>query len=162
MKRFAGMLVWMGASVATAGCAPADVSGVYSVTVTDGANGCSVPGLTPGNSSSNIPFTITQSGASVTGTVGGTAAIGYGLIFGGNTFTGTVAGQHVDMTINGTVPQSQNGCTFTWQATASGDLAGNALQGTITYRALTTSAPACSTLMTCMSLQQFVGSRPPR
>lgn len=160
MTRLAAVLVLF--TMAVVGCAPADVSGSYTASLTNGDNGCGLSAWTPGSSTTNVPFTIAQTGDAVSGTVGGFSAAVFDLGFGSHVFTGTVAGTHVVMLLNGRNAQSQNGCAYTWDAQIAGDLSGNALQGTITYTANTNSSPACSTLSTCRSVQTFSGSRPPR
>ncbi|MEI8255022.1 MAG: hypothetical protein WCJ30_05055 [Deltaproteobacteria bacterium] len=160
MKRFAAVLVVLGTTAV--GCAPADVAGSYSASVTSGDNGCGLSGWTPGSSATGVPFNVTQTGDAVSGTVGGLTGAVFNLAFGSNVFTGTVAGTHVVMVLHGQNAQSQNGCAFTWDARIVGDLSGDALQGTITYTANTNTSPACATLSTCRSVQSFSGSRPPR
>ena len=161
MKRFAAVLVSLGVA-SMAGCAPADVSGSYTVAVTDNENGCNLPNWTVGSSSQGIPFTITQSGATIDGTVGGLTGAGLSIAFGTNVFHGNVAGAHVDMTLAGQRSMNQGACAYTWVAEAQGDLTGSALQGTITYRAATNNSTDCGSLQTCRSVQAFSGTRPPR
>jgi len=161
MKRFAAALVSIGVA-SLAACAPADVSGSYTVAVTDQDNGCNLANWTVGSSAQGIPFAITQSGAAIDGTVGGVTGIGLSLAFGTNVFHGNVAGTHVDMTLSGTRAMNQGACAYTWVGEAQGDLTGNALQGTITYRAQTNNSSDCGTLQTCRSVQAFSGTRPPR
>ncbi len=160
MKRFAALLVLLG--TIAVGCAPADVSGSYTVSLTNGDNGCGLANWTPGASTSNVAFAITQTNDAISGTASGLSAAVFDLLFGSHVFVGHVAGTHVDMVLNGRNAQNQNGCAYTWDARIVGDLSGNALQGTITYTANTNTSPACATLSSCRSVQNFSGSRPPR
>src|SRR5690349_9859789 len=85
--------------VLAAGCSssPASVQGTYTTNLTNGANGCMVSMWMEGQVTSGVPITITQSGASVTGTVTGATATYLDLTLGAHVFAGGVSGNHVDM-----------------------------------------------------------------
>jgi hypothetical protein len=139
----------------------ANVAGDYSINVTNGANGCNYPNWMQGTMASNIAFTITQNGASVTGVLGGAVAIYFDGLLGGHTFTGGVEGSTVQMTLYGkTVAQSGN-CTYTVNATVTGTSNGNFLAGTIDYTDQGNGNPDCAAIQGCKSTQSFTGSRPP-
>src|SRR5688572_33497701 len=76
-KQLLSAMAVVGLGLATAcsgsdsGGPPIDMSGSYSVAVTNGPNGCEFPNWRENESSQNIPFNITQSGADATGTVEG-------------------------------------------------------------------------------------------
>jgi hypothetical protein len=161
MKRTAVAAMLSCAGLLVAGCAPADVSGMYTVAITNGDNGCNLSNFNMGQSSS-VAFTISQTGAAVSGTTDGLVAAGLDLWLGGHVFTGTVNGTHVDMTLHGTRAMSMNGCAYTMDARVEGNLTGDALQGTITYSASAPDSAACSTISHCSTVQSFSGSRPPR
>jgi hypothetical protein len=136
---------------------------MYTVSLTNGMNGCGLSNFTPGDSSTNVGFTITQTGSAVSGTAEGLTGVGLDLWLGSHTFTGTVSGSHVDMTLHGNrAMTTSSGCAYTWDARVEGDLTGNALQGTITYSAAAAESAACSEIRMCRSVQTFVGSRPPQ
>ncbi len=139
---------------------PVDVSGAYSVAVTNRANGCEFMNWTEGDMSTNIPLTIEQNGSDVTGTIDGAPALVLAFVTGNNEFTGTVSGTDFTMTSYGTINHVEGNCSFTWNVTISGSLSGNALAGTVTYAPATNDNPDCSAIQ-CTSLQEFSGSRPP-
>lgn len=53
----------------------ADVSGNYSVSVTNETNGCNYSGWTLGQTAQNVGFDVTQSGGSASGNVAGYADV---------------------------------------------------------------------------------------
>src|SRR4051812_1638384 len=96
---------------------PADVSGSYTVAVTNRTNGCEFPNWNEGAVSTNVPFTITQDGANVSGTVGGLSGAYTAIVLGTSTFAGTVAGSSVSMTATGTRSTMKGNCAYTINAT---------------------------------------------
>jgi hypothetical protein len=144
---------------------PADVAGDYTVAITNRDNGCELTPWTVGDSASGISVTITQDAKnkdSATATVGGVAQVFLIALAGGNTFTGSVDGDHVELKAVGTIPRSTGNCTYTYNATIDGDLDGDALTGKIHYQAATNNGTDCGTKTGCESLQDFNGTRPPR
>jgi hypothetical protein len=153
-------------SIASAGCsaAPADVSGSYSIALTNDANGCMFMSWNVGDTTTGVPLTITQSGTSVTGNVGGAGGIYLDALFGGHTFLGNVSGSHVDMVLHGTNATMASTCRLMLDAHASVELVGDTLtSGTITYTYVTNGDSTCPIYtQTCSSVQRFNGTRPPR
>lgn len=143
---------------------PVDVSGMYTVAVTNNENGCMLPNWTQGDTANNIDFTVTQAtgAAEAQGTVGGLTGIALNLVFGSNRFAGTVAGNVVTMTLQGTRAGSAGSCAFTGVVELRGTLTGNALQGTLDWRYSTNRQADCGYRDTCSSRQTFSGARPPR
>src|SRR5437763_1620027 len=90
--------------------APADVSGNYTVLVTNRANGCAFANWTEGSKSANIPFAITQNGTTVSGSVGGLSGAYIAIVLGTNTFSGTAAGSTISMTATGTRSATMGQC----------------------------------------------------
>ncbi len=164
MKRFGLAAFVVIGSAALAGCAPADVEGHYTVSTTNGMNGCGVGFFTPGDTASGVSFVVTQMNGAVSGTVEGIAALQPQALLGsgGNVFTGTVSGNHVEMVRHGTNTMSSNGCAYTFDGRIEGTLIGDSLQGSLTYTANTNSSPSCAALMNCQTVLQFSGSRPPQ
>ena len=155
-------LAGCGGSDSSVSAPPADVAGTYSVAVTNGANGCAFPNWKENESSQNIPFKITQTGADVTGDVEGLTGAFVALWLGTRTYKGTASGASINMTAFGTNNQRDKGCSYTVNSTIDGSLTGNALQGTITYTAKTNGSPDCGTREGCSTTQSFSGSRPPK
>jgi hypothetical protein len=148
-----------------AGCSspPANVAGSYSVSLTNGNNGCMFSTLdgSPwvGQMTTGVALEITQSGTAITATVGGVAAGYFDAIFGGHVFLGNVSGTHMDLVIHGT---RMDACGATLDAHATVDLVGDALvNGTITYSYAHVTATCPAYEATCTSDAAFNGSRPP-
>nr|PZN28841.1 MAG: hypothetical protein DIU78_01640 [Pseudomonadota bacterium] len=140
---------------------PADVSGSYSLNVTNGDNDCGVENWTEGESSTNIPFEITQEGAEIQGTIGGAAAIIVALVTGSIEFEGTVTGNSFELTNYGTISHVEDGCGYTYNVRATGTLTGHSIAGTIVTERSPNDDPDCAYLA-CRNFQEFSGSRPPR
>jgi hypothetical protein len=149
-------------SSSTSSGPPADVSGSYTVAVTNRTNGCTFPSWNEGNVAPNIPFTITQNGANISGSVGGLSGAYTAIVLGTNSFSGTAIGTTISMTAYGTRSTTQGQCAYTINATISGTLNGNELTGQIKYTPATNHAPDCGTLESCVSQQDFDGTRPPK
>ncbi len=140
--------------------ATANLNGNYTVSVTDADNGCSIDSWQVGKSASDIPFMIEQDGMSVNGTLQGAAAIALALSIGTNKFQGTGTGTTFQMTAYGTIPRTQNNCTFTLNSTIDGKISDDAISGTISYAPAASDNPDCASLQ-CTSTQNFNGTRPP-
>jgi hypothetical protein len=151
------------ATAALAGCAPADVAGTYSGAVTNRENGCSLDNWTAGASTSGITMAVTQSGASVTTDVQGLARVVLDLFTGNSEpLRGEATGNGFFAAKNGTRAMQMGECVYTSRVEARATLAGNALEGTVTYRYQTNGVAACATLTACTSVQAFSFVRPPR
>lgn len=150
--------------VATAGCsaAPANVAGNYSVSLANDTNGCMFMNW-DGVTTPGVPLDITQSGTSVTGSVGGAGGAYLDVLFGSHVFLGNVSGNHIDMVLHGTNATTVGTCRLMLDAHASVDLNGDALaNGTITYTYVTNADSTCPIYtQTCSSVQLFNGTRPP-
>lgn len=137
-----------------------DLSGDYSVNVTNGPSSCEQD-WTEGETSTGIPFTIDQEGDSVTGRVEGGVAVLLALVIGTNEFEGTIDGNAFSMVAYGTIPRVEGNCTYTLNATLEGSIHDDAVEGSIVYAPATNSNPDCDAVE-CSSVQNFTGSRPPR
>jgi hypothetical protein len=158
-----GRLLAAAALLVTAGCAPspADVAGEYSIAVTSGANGCMLDNWTEGESSANIPVTITQAEDSAAADVGGLARLALDALLGGHVFVGAVDGDDLELVIVGTSAFADGTCDYTYDATLRGTLDGDVLTGEIVYEAKTDGADTCGARTGCRSVQSFNGTRPP-
>ena len=160
-------VLMMAITLPLAGCssdgsftAAANLNGNYTVSVTNADNGCNLDNWETGKSTSDIPFLIEQNGTTVNGTLQGVAAIALGLSIGTNKFQGTSTGSDFQITAYGTIPRTQNQCTFTLNAAISGGISGDAISGTISYAPAASDNPDCASLQ-CTSTQNFNGTRPP-
>ena len=156
-------LFWLPLVLAT-GCtsAPADVAGAYTINVTDEANGCNLMNFNMGDTSSNIPVTISQDGGSMTATITGAVGTYVTAVLGSAVFSGSVDGTAISATLFGTRSATMGGCSYTYNAELAGDLTADTLTGTITYTPKTNGSPDCSTIEGCTSVQNFNGTRPPK
>lgn len=147
--------------LAACGSDPADITGDYSVAVTNADNGCELDNWTEGESASNIQVSITQNGESASAEVGGVTGGVLDFWLGGSVFTGTVDGNDFSMTIEGSNALAEGNCAYTMDAILAGSINGDAISGTISYAAQTNGGTDCGALTGCASVQEFSGVRPP-
>lgn len=140
----------------------ADVGGDYTLALTNHENPCMFSNWMEGDTTTNVPLTITQSDESVTASVGGLAGTALDIILASHVYTGTIDGEQLDLHIAGTRAASMNGCAYTLNSDVTAIVDGDNISGTISYRPLTNSSPDCGYLATCVNVQAFNGTRPPR
>ncbi len=140
---------------------PGDVEGNYSLTITNGANGCMTDNWTEGESSSGTPFVVTRTDASTVGVVEGLAGVFLQSYVGTNRFQGATAGTRMNLLAIGTTPYSIPGCAFTIDAEVSANVSGEFLSGEIVYTPNTDGSVACGLLNSCENVQTIAGTRPP-
>ena len=140
----------------------ADVAGNYTIALTNRDNGCNFQGWTVGQQTTGVGVQITQNGSSVTAAVQGAGTIGLDAALGSHTFTGSVSGDKLDLSITGTRALSMGNCAYTYNAAIAATSSGDALSGRITYTAATNGNSDCATLQGCMTFQDFNGTRPPQ
>ncbi len=138
---------------------PADVAGNYTVSVTNGQNGCSIANFTPGAMSTGVTVAVTQSGSQVSANVMGFSGLALTLGVGSSTLVGQLSGSQA--TLGASANHTQGGCTYTTTATANITWNGNTMQGTISYTDSGNGSSDCGVLQACTSEQSFAGSRPP-
>jgi hypothetical protein len=141
--------------------APSDISGDYTITVTDGANACMFTNFMQGHVTTNVGVTIVQQGSSATGTVTGLAAGTLDILLGTSSFEGTVSGDSFTLTAIGSNPYKVGMCAFTVKGTITGSITGDAIQGTVTYTETTNGSSDCTYENTCSTVQDFAGVRAP-
>jgi hypothetical protein len=158
-------LVVLGVLVASgSGCSsdPAQIAGDYTVGVTNRDNGCNFANWTTGNMTAGVDVKIAQSGATVTADVTGGVGAVLDFAFGASAFTGTIDGNELDLTLEGTRVQQTGTCTYTYNgeiiATANNDI----LMGRINYTPATNGNSDCAAVAGCLTYQEFNGSRPPQ
>jgi hypothetical protein len=139
----------------------ADVAGEYSVSISNGKNGCALESWQEGSTSSNIPVTIAQTGTSVTASVGGAAGLLLALGYGSAKYDGAVTGHRLEATLFGTASKRTGNCVYTMKSVIRADAQGDFLTGTVTHQPAPNGNPDCAAV-TCMSQQSFNGNRPPR
>jgi hypothetical protein len=156
------LLLALAAALVVPGCGTADVAGDYSISITNRENGCNFDNWTEGDTATGISLSITQDGSDVTGTVGGLTGQFLNLWLGSATYTGTVSGDDVEMTLYGERSFNEGNCSFTFNSTIVADSNGDVLTGDVLYRAATNGNPDCAALEGCVTRQQFNGTRPPQ
>jgi hypothetical protein len=140
---------------------PANVAGTYTMSLTVQQNQCGILTNPSGSSSTGVSVNVTQSGSEVSAQVQGVSGVALSLATGTSTFTGTVSGSSVNLSIAGTSAGSSGTCAYTVNAHLVGTLSGDALQGSVTYTYLTNKTADCGTRDTCQDVQLFSGTRPP-
>jgi hypothetical protein len=155
-------VAWLSLWLCVAACSSDDasVAGDYTVTVTDGVNGCNLPSWTAGATSS-ATVTLTQSQNNVTAVVSGIAGLALNLGLGGNSFTGKVTGSDLDLHLFGTRSTTTGNCTYTLNAAIRAVAGGSSLSGQIDYTSATNGNPDCSAIEKCDSFQDLSGTRMP-
>lgn len=138
-----------------------DISGNYTVAVTNRQSTCDFKDWVEGKQTSGIGFVVTQDDDSLHATVDGVTAVFFNLALGSAQFDGTAERSSFELINYGSRAQTRGNCTFTYNATMAGELAGNAISGTISYAPMTTDSPDCADVK-CEAVQEFSGSRPPR
>jgi hypothetical protein len=138
-----------------------DISGNYTVAVTNRTSTCDFKDWVPGKQTSGIGFVVTQEDTSLHATVDGVTAVFFKLALGSAEFDGSVERSSFELTNYGSRAQTQGNCTFSYNATIVGDLVGDAISGSIRYAPATTDSPDCADV-SCEAFQDFSGSRPPR
>jgi hypothetical protein len=140
---------------------PAAIEGSYTVAITNGENKCNLQNWDEGATAMNIPFTITQDGTKLMGTVGGAAALVIVALLGSADYDGDVQGDGFVLKNFGTSSFTSGDCQFTIKAVVNGSISGDVIMGTIEYTPVTNDSPACGALEACVSEQLFNGTRPP-
>lgn len=139
----------------------AHVAGDYSVTLTNGSNGCQFTNWTVGSTVQDVHVTIEQQGTTATATVDGLAAAVFDVVLGTAAFQGSVQGESFTLTAIGSNAAKVENCSFTIKATMAGAISGDAIQGTVTYTETTNGSPDCGYRSTCSSVESFAGVRAP-
>jgi len=114
-----------------------------------------------GDTSSGAQVVVSQTGSQASAQVQGIAGTLFVFAMGSDTFTGTVSGKSLDMSISGTMAGSSGTCAFTRNARLQANLSGDVLTGSVTYTFLTNKTADCGTRDTCSDIQVFNGTRPP-
>ena len=151
--------------------APADVSGTYALSITNGPNECMVANWTAGQQSAgqvNLVLTQQADPTRVTGEVMGSAGfveLIFRLAYGSNSFSGTVDGNALMMELVGSGPTEMTGaCVHTRQAraVATVDVDRDTITGTLYHYFKTNAVPDCGYRTSCTNGQMFNGTRPPK
>jgi hypothetical protein len=162
--------VMVACSLLAAGCGgvgdedgggPADFSGRWSFALTNGANACGFADWNEGATTTDIPVSITQSGAEVSAVIEGLWGTFFQLQAGGRTLTGQAEGDSVALTLQGDTAHREGACTWTWIARVDGEIDGDLLTGYVEYVAATNGHDDCGQRNDCATTQEFNATRPP-
>jgi len=140
-----------------------DVSGEYTVAITNGPSSCGdfkdwMEGAT---TKDPVQLSLTQSDKNVHGTVNGGAGLFFTLWLGSAEFDGAISGTEFTLTNYGQRPSTVGNCSYTYNVNVKGTQTNDSISGTITYAPKTNGNPDCSAVE-CVATQEFSGSRPPR
>lgn len=144
------------------GSDPADVAGSYTIAITNRDNGCMFSSWVVGEQTTGVQVVITQSGDQASASIEGVAGTFFDLWLGSHTYTGTVDGDELTLELFGNRSQASGNCAFTYNSRISGRINGDALSGRVEYTAATNNNPDCSMLESCLTYQDFNGTRPPQ
>jgi hypothetical protein len=141
---------------------PERISGSYSVTLVNGANGCAFDNIQPGNATPGVPLTITQEpdGRMGRATFGGFPAVFYAFAFGSADYAIQVSGRRIDGVVVGTRSAVRDGCTVTYNATLQATVEGDLIRGRVFFSSVPSGEPACAKAL-CTTDQSFSGTLPP-
>jgi hypothetical protein len=145
---------------------PADVSGTYTLNLTNGENECMYQNWTMGaTAAGGVTITLAQDTADpskVTGSVQGLVAALVALVYGSAEFAGTVSGSTVQMKLEGTRTASTGNCAYTPIARLTAVASGDNINGTIKHSLQTNMTSDCGYRNSCVNTQTFAGARPPK
>jgi len=162
MKHLSWVLFSCVLGVLGCGSDPADVAGDYTISITNRDNGCMFANWAVGEQTTGVRVTITQDGETASASVEGTAGAFFDLWLGSHVYTGTVDGDDMTLELFGNRPQTAGNCAFTYNSRIVGSINGDALSGRVEYTAKTNNNPDCAALESCLSFQDFNGTRPPQ
>ncbi len=160
MRRVAGSLLLVVVGAAS-GCAPVDISGNYTVSLTNGDNGCDFDNWMVGDTTSGVPMAVTQTEDQLQLNVGGVGGAYLDIALGSSTFNGQIQGTGVTAALVGSRGNSLGMCTFTVTVDLDASVSGDFMEGTLTYRPVTNMHADCAPIEGCQSVQSFNGTRPP-
>lgn len=158
--RLSLLSVLAGLALASCGDDPANVAGTYTISLTNGPNGCMTESWEEGATSSGTTVVITQDGDAITADVQGVAGTYLDLVVGSSEFVGTVSGDHIDARLTGRAG-TMGSCAYTLLIDMDADLDGDVLEGTLRWFAQTNGLAECGMYNTCQNTQAFNGTRPP-
>ena len=148
---------------------PVDVSGSYSLSIKNGPNECMVPAwMADQMSVGQVTLVLTQQAdpTQVSGQVMGAGGFVEGifrLLYGSNTFSGTVSGSSLMMDlVGGGSPEMTGACTSTRHARAVATVDKDTITGTLFHYYKTNNVPDCAYRASCNNTQTFNGTRPPK
>ncbi|HEX8794544.1 MAG TPA: hypothetical protein VF765_26545 [Polyangiaceae bacterium] len=161
------------AACAAAACSAAsiatepNVAGLYSVSIVDGANPCSLPGWTERQAAQGVALSFAQdptNNANISAVVGGDAGAYVAALTGTPQLCGVLGGNQASLT-TGSCPDAGptdamarlDGCSFGVTATLTANFQYDTVQGTVSYGVSSPTGKACPQFGGCQSVQAFSG-----
>jgi len=141
---------------------PVDVTGDYTLAITNGANGCEFANWTEGAQSTGVVVKLRQMGSQFTAELTGIVRVYVELIIGSYIFAGDVTGANFDATLAGTRELMDEGetCRYRVNADIEGSLVRDTITGMLIYRVVIVTPAADCPPSDCTSVASFNGVRP--
>lgn len=140
---------------------PDDVSGNYTLSFSNGANGCEFEDYQEGETAKNIELAINQDGADITGEFEGLVGVYLELVFGSRIMSGTVRGDTLSMKVS-SKSVTEGDCKSSLNVTLNATIDGDVLEGDMRYTVITNGDDSCTAVPNCVTIQRFNGTRPPQ
>jgi hypothetical protein len=139
---------------------PADIAGDYTVALVNHENTCpDVPDTWEGGMTEGVPFSIEQKGVKLTAETMGVSALAFIVRTGSNAFAGEIHESHFVLVDHGTKLDMYGDCSYTLDVIVEGDLDGDTITGTVTYKPVIDDSSVCADY-DCAAVQGFSGTRP--
>lgn len=138
--------------------APADVQGTYMLSASNGPSTCPLQNWNQGATTTGIPFTVSQNGASLSVDVGGPGAVLLERYSGNPHFDGTASGSDIHLTLTGTRSLTSGACVFTVDASVVGTVQNDVLTGILSYAPSTNKSPDCVAVHDCYAWMSLDGA----
>ena len=132
----------LGCVLAVVGCgdddddfdaSPTAVGGTYALQLVNGPDSCGFGGWKEGESTGNVPLTVTQNDTALVGQVGQSgASFVLGLLLGTATFKGEIHGGALKLTALGD-RRKQKSCEVQWQVALDAQTTDAGFNGTLTF-----------------------------
>ncbi|MGE0549781.1 MAG: hypothetical protein AB7O24_20955 [Kofleriaceae bacterium] len=157
-----GLVPWVAALVGCGSSEPANVEGMYTIAVTNRDNGCNFADWTVGESTPGIGVVINQEGADVSATLQGGVGLFLNFALGSDTYSGTIDGNDLDLVLYGNRNATMGNCTYSYNSEIHATADGDTLEGRVDYVAVGNGNPDCASIDSCVTFQDFNGTRPPQ
>lgn len=144
-----------------------NVAGIYSVSIVDGANPCSLPGWSERHAAQGVALSFSQdptNQANISAVVGGEAGAYVAALTGTPQLCGILGGNQASLATGACADAGVtdamarlDGCAFGVTATLSASFQSDTVQGTVSYGVNNPTGPSCPPLGACQSVQAFSG-----
>ena len=141
---------------------PVDVSGDFTMAITNGTNGCGFANWTEGQQTTGVVVKFRQTDTHFTAELTGLVRVYVELIVGSYIFAGDVTGSSFQATLAGTRELMEEGkqCVYRVNADIDGSLSRDTITGMLTYRVVIVTPAADCPPSDCATLASFNGVRP--